>query len=85
VNVIEIISTVTEIQALLESGTHDASKIIDSATDLIRSHPDTEIDYIAICDPETLVDVKTIDRPVRMVLAVIVGKARLIDDMLLKP
>lgn len=72
-------------QALLESGVQDAAEIIDSATDLIRSHPDTEIDYIAVCDPETLVDVKTIDRPVRMALAVKVGKARLIDNMLLKP
>jgi len=72
-------------QSLLESGTKDASEIIDSATDLIQSYPDTEIDYIAICDPETLVDVETIDRPVRMALAVKVGKARLIDNMLLKP
>ena len=72
-------------QALLESGVQDAAEIIDSATDLIRSYPDTEIDYIAVCDPETLVDVKTIDRPVRMALAVKVGKARLIDNMLLKP
>lgn len=71
-------------QALLESGVQDAAEIIDSATDLIRSHPDTEIDYIAVCDPETLVDVKTIDRPVRMALAVKLGKARLIDNMLLK-
>jgi len=72
-------------QALLESGVQDAAEIIDSATDLIRSYPDTEIDYIAVCDPETLVDVKTIDRPLRMALAVKVGKARLIDNMLLKP
>ena len=71
-------------QALLESGVQDAAEIIDSATDLIRSYPDTEIDYIAVCDPETLVDVKTIDRPVRMALAVKLGKARLIDNMLLK-
>jgi pantoate--beta-alanine ligase len=71
-------------QALVESGVRDAAEIIDSATNLIQSHPDTEIDYIAVCDPETLDDVETIDRPVRMALAVKVGKARLIDNMLLK-
>ncbi len=85
VSALSLYQSLINAQALLESGVQDAAEIIDSATDLIRSHPDTEIDYIAVCDPETLVDVKTIDRPVRMALAVKVGKARLIDNMLLKP
>ncbi len=84
VSALSLYQSLINAQALLESGVQDAAEIIDSATDLIRSHPDTEIDYIAVCDPETLVDVKTIDRPVRMALAVKVGKARLIDNMLLK-
>ena len=84
VSALSLYQSLINAQALLESGVQDAAEIIDSATDLIRSHPDTEIDYIAVCDPETLVDVKTIDRPVRMALAVKLGKARLIDNMLLK-
>jgi pantoate--beta-alanine ligase len=72
-------------QTLVENGLRDSAKIIDTATKLIRSHPETEIDYITICDPETLDDVKTIDRPALMALAVKVGKARLIDNMILKP
>jgi len=51
----------------------DAARIIDTAAKLIRSHP------------ETLDDMKTIDRPALMALAVKVGKARLIDNMILKP
>ncbi len=70
-------------QALLKSGITDASRIVDAASDLITSHPETAIDYVAICDPETLADVKTIDRPVLMALAVKVGKSRLIDNMIL--
>ena len=72
-------------QTLVENGLRDSAKIIDTATKLIRSHPETEIDYITICDPETLDDMKTIDRPALMALAVKVGKARLIDNMILKP
>lgn len=68
---------------LINSGIRDAAKIIDAATELIESYPETDIDYIAICDPETLVDIKAIDRPVVMALAVKVGKARLIDNMIL--
>jgi len=85
VSALSLYESLINAQTLLESGVRDAAGIIDSATDLIQFHPDTEIDYIAVCDPETLVDVETIDRPVRMALAVKVGKARLIDNMLLKP
>ena len=72
-------------QELVENGQKDAFGIIDTAAKMIRSHRETEIDYIAICDPETLDDMETIDRPARMALAVKVGKARLIDNILLKP
>jgi len=72
-------------QALVEDGLQDAAKIIDTAAKLILSHPETEIDYITICNTETLDDMKTIDRPALMALAVKVGKARLIDNMILKP
>jgi len=72
-------------QALVEKGLRDASEIIDAAAALIRSYPETEIDYISVCDPDTLDDVATINRPALMALAVKVGKARLIDNMILKP
>jgi pantoate--beta-alanine ligase len=68
---------------LINSGIRDAATIIDAATKLIQSYSETDIDYIAICDPETLEDIKTIDRTVVMALAVKVGKARLIDNMIL--
>ena len=72
-------------QKLVEDGLKDTAEIIGKATEMIQSHPETEIDYIVICDPETLDDMKTINRPARMALAVKVGRARLIDNMLLKP
>ncbi len=69
----------------LKNGVVDAEKIISAATDLITSYPDTRIDYINICDPDTLEDVAVIKGPVVMALAVIVGKTRLIDNMTLIP
>ena len=72
-------------QELLENGERDASRIIDMASEMIQSYPETAIDYISICDPETLMDVQTIDRPALMALAVKVGKARLIDNVILNP
>jgi pantoate--beta-alanine ligase len=72
-------------QELVGNGLKDAAQVIDAAAKLIRSQPDTEIDYIVICDPKTLDDMKTIDRPALMALAVKVGKARLIDNKILIP
>lgn len=69
----------------LKIGVVDAAKIITAATDLIASYPDTQIDYITICDPDTLEDVNVIKGPVVMALAVKVGKTRLIDNMTLIP
>jgi len=69
----------------LENGLTDAKTLIQSAASLILSFPETTIDYIAICDPDTLEDIQTIDRPAVMALAVKVGKTRLIDNMMLSP
>ena len=69
---------------ILKNGVRDSSKIIEEATALIKACPDTLIDYIKICDPETLEDIKMIEKPALMALAVKVGATRLIDNMILK-
>jgi pantoate--beta-alanine ligase len=69
----------------LKRGIVDAKKIISAATELITSFPETRIDYINICDADTLEDVLIINSPVVMALAVMVGKTRLIDNMTLIP
>jgi len=82
---LSLFNSLKKAQKLLDDGIQDATTIVESVSKLIRSYPETEIDYITICHPETLDDIKTIDRPVLMALAVNVGKARLIDNMILKP
>ena len=85
ISALSLNTSLKKAQRLVESGLQDAAKIIDAAAKLIRSHPETEIDYITICDPETLDDMNTIEKPALMALAVKIGKARLIDNMILKP
>jgi len=70
---------------LVGGGVKEAAGIIAAATELIHSQPGTTIDYISICDPETLDDMAVIDRPALMALAVQVGATRLIDNMMLEP
>ncbi len=64
-------------------GIRDARQLIHGASELIRSYPYTKIDYIAVCDPETLEDVDRVEGPTLMALAVRVGKTRLIDNTIL--
>lgn len=71
--------------AEVAAGKTNATEILEKAANLIRSFPETEIDYIKICHPDTLEDITTIQGPVVMALAIKVGKTRLIDNQLLNP
>ncbi len=72
-------------QVLLDMGVIDADKIIRAASEIIGGRPDVCIDYVAICDPDTLEDMKLIDRPALMAAAVKIGDTRLIDNIMLNP
>ncbi|MEA3279746.1 MAG: pantoate--beta-alanine ligase [Thermodesulfobacteriota bacterium] len=85
INALCIYKSFKKARELLENGVNDAASIINTASGLIKFHGGTNIDYISICDPETLVDMETIDRPALMALAVKIGETRLIDNMILNP
>jgi len=68
-------------KAMVISGERKSFKILDAIREYITGHPFTKIDYIAICDLETLHDVDVIaDNKVLLALAVFIGKTRLIDN-----
>jgi len=68
---------------LVKDGETNAAAIIRSAAAGITACQETTVDYIAICDPQTLNDVPVVNGPVLMALAVKVGKSRLIDNMII--
>jgi len=72
-------------EQLVKKGEKRAETIIGAALKLINSFDETLIDYISICNLETFEEVKIIDCPVLMALAVKVGKTRLIDNIILSP
>ncbi len=51
---------------------------------LAADAPDGQIDYVAIVNPSTLDDVESTDGPVAMALAVRLGRARLIDNVVIE-
>jgi pantoate--beta-alanine ligase len=69
---------------LFQNGERNARVLIDTAQAIIEKEKSAVIDYLKVCDTETLQDVNTISRPAVMALAVKIGTARLIDNVALK-
>jgi pantoate--beta-alanine ligase len=70
-------------EEMVKNGVVNAEDISKAVSDIITSHEETAIDYISICDPETLEPIQKIEDSALIALAVKVGKTRLIDNMLL--
>ena len=66
-----------------EQGENNSERLIKAMAARINREPAAQIDYIKICDADTLEEMSRIDRPVVVALAVYIGKTRLIDNMLL--
>lgn len=69
----------------VKNGEQDARKILDLASDILATGSDMRVDYLSVCDPETLEEVSLIQEETLMAMAVWVGQTRLIDNRLLIP
>jgi len=78
-------SSLVKSRERIQEGEKNVSTLIREMSSYITSRFETEIDYISICDPDTLDDVDKIEGPILIALAVKVGKTRLIDNMVISP
>jgi pantoate--beta-alanine ligase len=69
---------------LFQQGERSARVLSATVRQIIEKEKCAAVDYIKVCDIETLQDIETIARPAVMALAVKIGKARLIDNVVLK-
>ena len=65
----------------IESGEAKAATLVAGIQEDLRASGPVAIDYVAIVDPNTLEDVQRAEGPVRICLAVRIGKCRLIDNL----
>ena len=77
-------SALKEAEDLFHSGEKICSKLVSRINEIIQKNKLNKTEYIQICDAYTLKDLDIIDKPAVVALAVKVGKARLIDNCLLK-
>ncbi len=71
---------------MVKQGETDAARIRAQATDILAAGPeDMRVDYLSLCDPDTLEEVAEIRDKTLMALAVWLGNTRLIDNRVLVP
>lgn len=67
-------------QSLISNGEKRAFFIINEITKIINNVPYSKIDYVKIVDIDTLDDIDTVEKKYAVLLAVYIGKTRLIDN-----
>lgn len=78
-------SALLKARDLVKGGTLSAKKIEEAIKKQISTAPLARIEYISIADPETLKPVKVLRESSLVAVAVRIGKARLIDNIIVKP
>jgi pantoate--beta-alanine ligase len=71
-------------ERLVRRGEVKAEAIVGRVLADIANEPLATIDYVKLCDAETLDEIDRIDESALLALAVRIGKARLIDNRVLK-
>lgn len=66
-----------------DQGERNADALREAMSAVLRSEPLANQEYVSAADPETLEELRQVNRAVLLSMAVRIGKARLIDNMVL--
>jgi len=66
---------------LLDSGERDSAELAAIVLDLLREEQDMRIEYVAVCDPQSLERVPEVESEAVLLVAVRIGDTRLIDNI----
>jgi pantoate--beta-alanine ligase len=69
----------------ISAGARDAQQLLEAMRKVLHSEPMARIDYAEIVDAQTLESVTRVNRACYALLAVFIGKTRLIDNIFLEP
>jgi pantoate--beta-alanine ligase len=72
-------------QKAVRAGERDAGRLAAAIEARIRSAPLARLDYVGVCDPETLEPLREITGKAVAVVAASFGETRLIDNIILEP
>ena len=72
-------------EEMIRLGERRGAAIVDAARGEIAREALARIEYVSLCDPESLREIDPVQEAALLALAVRIGKARLIDNIILKP
>ena len=72
-----------EVEKRAAAGEISSQALIEAARSVFASEPDVRIDYVAIVDPDTLVDIPDVRGGALVAVAALVGTTRLIDNLVI--
>jgi pantoate--beta-alanine ligase len=72
-------------EEMVRCGERRGAAIVAGARAEIAREALARVDYVSLCDPESLQEIEQVQGAALLALAVRIGKARLIDNMILKP
>ena len=77
-----IYASLQECRRMIDTGVTDAGQIITRMREILLRVPSIEIEYISIVDAGTLEDIEAISGKILVAVAVKIGPARLIDNIM---
>ena len=81
---LSISRSLSKAELMARKGDRDLNEMMKTVRDTLYSAKIVHIDYVKLCDPETLEDLKSFKLPALLAIAASVGPTRLIDNRLLK-
>jgi pantoate--beta-alanine ligase len=78
----QICTSLTQCRELIDAGERDASALCQQMSSTLRQVPGIEIEYVSIVNADTLDEIETVQGRVLAAVAVRLGTARLIDNIL---
>jgi pantoate--beta-alanine ligase len=72
-------------QQMVSEGAEMATEVAAAMAEEIIANPLCDLDYAAVVDPDTFEDISRLNRPALAAVAAVVGRTRLIDNLLLAP
>lgn len=78
-----ISSSLQKAKALVAQGEHNPKIILNTVVATLTESKKIQIDYVSLCNPQTLEELTTLKLPALLAVACFVGKTRLIDNCIL--
>ncbi len=78
-----LVNSLDRAEELVKQGETNAQRLVEECFKIINDQPLATIDYVSICNPQTLEDIAAIEHTALVALAVKIGKTRLIDNRVL--